>query len=159
LHTKFLNNFLLTSKSKVLDQTRILVGLHASGYIFPFSIFLKLNQSLYGGIQFMGFLTQERITSVKFDIVNDLRGTVFNISSSVPIFFDVDLEKVNLRKVNITDIVPDFLTNIDQYTSKVGHKFRYNGSDYFLIAIPLELRIGGLWGYIVKIETHIWNLK
>jgi hypothetical protein len=31
--------------------------------------------------------------------------------------------------------------------------------DYFLIAIPLELRIGGLWGYIVKIETHIWNLK
>jgi hypothetical protein len=54
------------------------------------------------------------------------------LTLAVPSFFDVDLEKVNLRKVTITDIVPDFLTNIVQYTSKVGHKFRYNGSGFFI---------------------------
>ena len=51
-----------------------------------------------------------------------------NFILAIPSLFDVDLEKVNLKKVSITDIVPDFDSNIAQYTSKVGHKFRYNSS-------------------------------
>jgi hypothetical protein len=53
---------------------------------------------------------------------------IFYIILAIPSIFDVDLEKVNLKKVSITDIIPDFMTNIILYTSKVGHKFRHNSS-------------------------------
>ena len=41
-HDSYIKNYLTTDKSKIINKTRILVGLHKTGYIFPFNIFLKV---------------------------------------------------------------------------------------------------------------------
>ena len=46
-HDKYLNNFLATNTSKVINQSRVLIGLHKSGYIFPFNIYLKVIFYIY----------------------------------------------------------------------------------------------------------------
>ena len=48
-HDKYLNNFLATNTSKVINQSRVLIGLHKSGYIFPFNIYLKVIFYIYIG--------------------------------------------------------------------------------------------------------------
>lgn len=57
------------------------------------------------------------------------------------------------KKLSITEYIPDFWDNFEKYCSKTGAKLEKGPEEIFhIVGYPLELRLMGVQGYLVKME-------
>jgi PAS domain S-box-containing protein len=118
-HDFFLETYLSTFESRLLNRERPIFGKSKNGYMFPFVIYVRFVPSFIHGTQFFGVMRQEKIfKTVGFMIVDGQSLEIENITSNFMSMFRIDLNFITKKKIKVMELIPDFQTNINDYLSK-----------------------------------------
>ncbi|CAD8111372.1 unnamed protein product [Paramecium sonneborni] len=162
-HDQFMETYLQTYESRIMNRERMIIGKSKNGYIFPFFIYVRYVPSFIHGAQFFGAMRQEKVfKNVAFMIVNGSTQEIENISATFITMFHIDLNYITKKKTKVTDLIPNFQENITEYLNKSGAEADINFKNrdqsvqgkFNITAGEIMFRDSKLQGYIIKIENN-----
>ncbi|CAD8089669.1 unnamed protein product [Paramecium primaurelia] len=162
-HDQFMETYLQTYESRIMNRERMIIGKSKNGYIFPFFIYVRYVPSFIHGAQFFGAMRQEKVfKNVAFMIVNGSTQEIENISATFITMFHIDLNYITKKKTKVSDLIPNFQENITEYLNKTGAEAEINFKNrdqsvqgkFNITAGEILFRDSKLQGYIIKIENN-----
>lgn len=106
-------------------------------------------------------MRQEKVfKNISYMIVNAQSLEIENITSTFVSMFYIDLNLVTKKKMKVTELIPDFQANINDFLGKQGYEARIEfknrdqsvEGNYTVTAGEIIFKDQKLQGYIVKIE-------
>ncbi|CAD8192732.1 unnamed protein product [Paramecium pentaurelia] len=162
-HDQFMEAYLQTYESRIMNRERMIIGKSKNGYIFPFFIYVRYVPSFIHGAQFFGAMRQEKVfKNVAFMIVNGSTQEIENISATFITMFHVDLNYITKKKMKVSDIITNFQENITDYLNKTGAEADINFKNrdqtvqgkFNITAGEIMFKDSKLQGYVIKIENN-----
>lgn len=145
-----------------MNRERMIIGKSKNGYIFPFFIYVRYVPSFIHGTQFFGAMRQEKVfKNVAYMIVNGSTSEIENISATFISMFHIDLNFITKKKTKVTDLIPNFQENINEYLGKSGQEtqIEFKNRDqsvkgmFTVTAAEIMFKDQKLQGYMVRIES------
>ncbi|CAD8104910.1 unnamed protein product [Paramecium sonneborni] len=162
-HDQFMETYLQTYESRIMNRERMIIGKSKNGYIFPFFIYVRYVPSFIHGAQFFGAMRQEKLfKNIAFMIVNGSTQEIENISATFITMFHIDLNYITKKKTKVSDLIPNFQENITEYLNKTGAEAEINFKNrdqsvqgkFNITAGEIMFKDSKLQGYIIKIENN-----
>lgn len=112
IHDRVLENYALNNKVVMMNKERLIWGKAKSGYLFPFTILIKPVKNLFSekteifaSLRREPWLKEIGVIVLSPDLmITDVSSSMLNIYSSL------NTRAINKRKINVIEIIPDFLT-------------------------------------------------
>lgn len=126
VHDEFLKKYLETSENHIAGQERLLWVKTKSNYLYYSEINVKpVYHPLKDNIEYFGKI--KRIKSVKnqaFLICNN-EGVIKDISTTAINLIGIDFKTINNQQVNLSQLIPEVMDQIEEFESKVGKTIEY----------------------------------